>query len=165
MTWPLSVCAVVGIDPLGEAEVSDLGNSVEGVKHIRGFQVAVDNPGFVSDVNRFRQEHRELGRLPRGLGRAGESIGESCPPRAIQGQRTADRLLRRYRRSEEYWDAGAARPPRPRCGSEPTRFARGVTAAADHLQGDETLQAVVVRLVRRPPCRPRRALRARRNPE
>ena len=60
--------ARVGVEELGQAEVTHLGNPVDGHEHITRLEIAVDDPGPVGGVHGAGEGLHQRGGLARGMG-------------------------------------------------------------------------------------------------
>ena len=76
MISPVSVWLLVRFQPLGQAEVGDLGHAVGGEEDVGRLEVAVDDPGLMGGVDGPGQGRHQLGGRPARLGRARQSIVE-----------------------------------------------------------------------------------------
>jgi hypothetical protein len=140
------VClAIVGLEPLGESEVGDLGDPIGGEKDIGGLEVAMDDAGLVSHVHRHDQRDHPLGGLPGGERRPEQFLGKAAP---------FEQLERDIRIAVEFSDVidlenigVAKRGHGLRLEFEAGDLDLVGNRASNHLQGDEPVQAAVAGLV------------------
>jgi hypothetical protein len=136
----------VRVDPLGQAEVGDLGHAVCGVKDITGLEVAMDDPGLVGDVDRSRQDRHQFGRRVAGLEVARQALIEAAAVEQFQGH---ERQAVRFADVIDLEDVGMPEPGH-RLGLDPEPgevVGPRLAAAADHLEGDQAFEPAVPRLV------------------
>ena len=79
MTWPVWVCAVLDLEPLGQAEVGDLGDAVAVEQDVGRLEVAMHDAGLVRRVHGRGERGHQLGRRAARLGRPLEAVGEAPP--------------------------------------------------------------------------------------
>ena len=133
-SWACQDLAGVGlaaptVEPLGQAEVGDLGRPV-GATAARSRASGRDgrcraggrraSPGPAS---------RPARRPARSAAACRPAAGRGCRPRPAPGRRRAGRRARRPRGSGRCWDGAAGRRPRPRCGSGRSSAARACRPA------------------------------------
>ena len=124
------ICAGLGLlavrlQPLGQAEVGDLGHAVRGEQDVGRLEVAVDDPGLVGDVDGPGQGGQQLGGRPARLGVAAQPIVQAPAVEQLQhtnGGSLDDRLGGNPSRAgPSCCAAGPRRPRRPRGGDRPPR--------------------------------------------
>ena len=71
--------ARVDLEPLGQAEVGDLGGAVAVEQDVGRLEVAVHDAGLVRGVHGPGQRGHQLGRRAAGLGRPLEAVGQAPP--------------------------------------------------------------------------------------
>ena len=74
------------IEPLGQPEIGDLGNSIDRQEHVCRLQVPVKNTSLVDVTHGLCQYLGHLRRLVRGHGPLGEGLGEAAPLDELERQ-------------------------------------------------------------------------------
>ena len=136
----------VGVHQLGQAEVADLGDTLRGQQDVAGLQIAVDDPRLVGRMDGACEGFDHHGRLERGHGLRGESLGEASA--FGEFQRKVRAILMRTDRV----DRDDVRMPEAgdRVGLGPESFAligRGVPALGDRLEGNDAIECLLASLV------------------
>ena len=134
------------VEPLGQAEVGDLGDAVGGQEDVRGLQVAVDDPPAVGGVDRVGQGLHQPGRRSDRHRRAGILLGQGAPLDQFQDQVGAAVMLADL---EDLDDVGVLEARHGlRLGAEAgPDLGPGELPLADHLEGDRAVEPDLPRLV------------------
>ena len=138
--------ALLDFEPLGQAEVGDLGRAVAVEQDVGRLQVAMHDAGLVRRVHGPGERRHQLGRRAAGLGRPLEAVGEAPPFEQLERDEGAAVGLAEV---VDLDDVGMAEPG-DGLGLDQEPLAMlgvGVLAVADHLQRDDPVQRAVPGLV------------------
>ena len=137
---------LVELEPLGQAEVGDLGRAVGGEQDVGRLEVAVDDPPVVRGLHPPREQDDHLHRLARRPGALAEPLGQAAPLDELQGEVREPGVL------ADLVDLDDARVlelgDRLGLGPEPRELiGRGVGPGQDHLEGDVAVEAELAGLI------------------
>ena len=137
---------LVELEPLGQAEVGDLGRAVGGEQDVGRLEVAVDDPPVVRGLHPSRKQGDHPHRLARRPGALAEPLGQATTLDELQGEVRKPGVL------ADLVDLDDARVlelgDRPGLGPEPRELiGRGVGSGEDHLEGDIAVEAELAGLV------------------
>ena len=76
---------VVRVDPLGQAEIGDLGHAIRGEQDVARLEVAVDDAGLVGQLDGSGERRQQLGREPAGLRGTGQAVVQAAAFEQLQG--------------------------------------------------------------------------------
>ena len=136
----------VRFQPLGQAEVGDLGDPLVGEQDIGRLEISVNDPALMGRMDGPGQRGHQLGSGPSGLGRARQPVVEV--PAFEQFQRHERQAVD----FADVVDLQDVRVPEPgdRLGldSEPGQMVHlRLLSAHDHLESHQAIQALLARLV------------------
>ena len=138
--------ALLALQPLGQAEVGDLGYPGRVEQHVRRLQVAMNDPHPVDRRHGARQRHGQLRRGPRRHRRAIQPLGQRPPFEQFEREIGQSARLAHL---VDLHDMGMPQP-RHRLGLDPEppelRWV-DVPVGPDHLEGNRALQRLLSRLV------------------
>ena len=145
----MPVCAGVGLQPLDQAEVGDLGRTVAGQEDVRRLDVAVDDPPAMGHVHGPGQRLDDPRRVLDGLRFAGDPLGQAASLEELQREIRQAVVLADL---EDLDDVGVVDgSDGAGLGLEAGQVVWLCTGAGlDHLQRDQALEPEMPRLVHDP---------------
>ncbi len=136
----------VRFEPLGQAEIGDLGDAILGEQNVGGLQIAVDDSGVVGELDGPGERDQELGGRAAGLGRTCEPVIERAPLEQLEGN---EGCAGGFADLEDLNDVGMTQPGDRLGLDEEPGLSFGATGPvpADHLHGNQAIQSELPRLV------------------
>ena len=137
--------AFVSLEPLGQAEIGDLGNAVAAEEDVGGLEVAVHDAGPMGRVHRHDERDHPFGRLPGRQHRPHQPTDQATPFQQLECHERVAVVL------TDVIDLQDIRVPERGDGFGLDLEARDLNfvgiGASDHLQGNEPVQPAMAGLV------------------